>query len=104
MISRRSTNVCLSVLTLFLSLVLCEGLFRAIGFDFAKQEQAWRDSPFYGQEPSPNRRASFYTSWPCHMDWSSLSLKVVRAKFPWDPYCSEPPVTAHYKRLGFRNP
>ncbi len=45
LVARASTNICLSLLTLFVLLALGEGFFRTIGFDFSREEQAWRRVP-----------------------------------------------------------
>ena len=99
------TNIGLSLLTVLLSLALCEGFFRAIAFDFAKQEQAWRETPLFGQQPIvPTGEVFFRHPGPAMWSGRLLSLNAAKAKLPWDPYGSEDVVTAKYDRLGFRNP
>lgn len=104
-ISRVSVNICLSILTLFAFVVVSEAFFRLVRFDFAREEQAFRDAPVYGTQPTlPVGEVYFRRPGPATWSGRLLSQNVTRANVPWDPYASEPPVTAKYNKEGFRNP
>jgi hypothetical protein len=103
-ISRLSANICLSILSLLVFVVVSEAFFRLIRFDFAHEERAFRDVPIYGTQPTlPIGEVSFRRPGPATWSGRLLSLNVTRANVPWDPYASQPPVTAKYNKEGFRN-
>jgi hypothetical protein len=104
-ITRLSANICLSILSLFVFLVVSEAFFRLIRFDFAREEQAFRDMPIYGTQPTlPVGEVYFHRPGPATWTGRILSRNVQLAHVPWDPYASEPAVTAKYNKAGFRNP
>jgi len=104
-VSRTSTNSCLSILSLFVILALCEGFFRTIGFDFAGEERAWRKVPPYYRQPIVPTGEVFFRR-PGPQTWTGQVLNTYlkqRNVLP-NPYNNEPVITVKYNRAGFRNP
>jgi hypothetical protein len=109
MASRVSTNLCLSLLSLLVSIAMGEGFFRGIGYDFADEEQAWRKIPIYYRQPIVPTGDVFFRR-PGLEQWTGqvLNTKVrIIVKQPSilpNPYTNEPVITVEYDRNGFRNP
>lgn len=104
-ISSVLTNFCISLLSLFVFLALCETFFRAIGFDFAKQERIWRMTPvFYRYPIVPTGEAFFRRSGPEEWSGQVLNTMLRQLNIQPNPYGNEQLVTIKYNRNGFRNP
>jgi hypothetical protein len=104
-IFRLSTNLSLSVLFLFVSVIICEGFFRAIGFDFAQEKRAWlKMPPYYRQPIVPTGEAFFRRPGPEQWTGQVLSTVMKSRNASLNPYINEPVVTIAYNKWGFRNP
>jgi hypothetical protein len=103
-ISRASTHICLLLLSLFLFLALCEGVFRTIGFDFARQKDAWLRSPlFYRQPIVPTGEVFFRRPGPEEWTGQVLHTRLMQLNILPNPYSNEAVITVKYNRVGFRN-
>ncbi len=104
-ISRVSTRLCLSWLSLLTFLAAGEAVCRMAGLDFSLEERAWRRvPPFYRQPTVPTGEVFFRRPGPER--WTGRVLHTVlkqRGIVP-NPYADEPVVTVEYNREGFRNP
>lgn len=104
LVSGASTKFCLSVLSLFVILALCEGFFRAIGFDFAREERAWRDVPIYYRLPIvPTGEVFFRRPGPESWTGQVLNSRLMQLHIVPNPYSDEPMITVKYNKVGFRN-
>ncbi len=103
-VSRVSTSVCLSLLSLIVTLLLCEGVFRAVGFDFARQEQALQKLPVYYRLPSvPTGQVYFRRRGPEQWTGQVLNTMMKQANLLPNPYGNEEVITVTYDSKGFRN-
>ncbi len=104
-ISRVSTNLCVSLLSLIVFLALGEGFFRGIGFDFAGEERAWRQvPPFFRLPIAPTGDVFFKRPGSEHWTGQVLNTRVAQLGDDPNPYAEEPVITVDYDRRGFRNP
>ena len=103
-VSNASTNTCLSVLSLFVTLAVCEGLFRAVGFDFSREEQAWRRIPPYYRQPIVPTGEVFFRR-PGPQSWSGqvINTRMAQLNIAPNPYVDEPEKTITYNKTGFRS-
>jgi hypothetical protein len=104
-ISRVSTNLCLSLLSLFVCLAVGEEFFRGIEFDFAGEERAWRQIPIYYRAPIAPTGDIFFKR-PGSEQWTGqvLNTRLKQLGVLPNPYTNEPAITVEYDRRGFRNP
>lgn len=104
-IARLSTKLCLSLWSLLATVAIFEGVFRAVGFDFAREEEKWRKSPpFFRQPTVPTGSVFFRRPGPEQWTGQVLNTQLKLLNIRPNPYASEPVVTIHYNRSGFRNP
>ncbi|WP_089728948.1 hypothetical protein [Candidatus Thiosymbion oneisti] len=105
-VSRASTDICLSILSLFTILTLCEGFFRIIEFDFApSRERAWRKTPTYYRKPTvPTGEVFFRRPGPQTWTGQVRNTVLIQNNIEPNPYNNEPVITVKYNKLGFRNP
>ena len=103
-ISRVSTNLCLSLLSIFMFLAVLEGFFRGIGFDFVHEEQAWRQIPIYFRLPNiPTGDIFFRRPGPEQWTGQVLNTRLKQLGILPNPYMNEPVITVEYDSRGFRN-
>ena len=104
-ISRVSTKLCLSLLSLFVFLSVGEGFFRIIGFDFGGEVRAWRKIPvFYRMPIAPTGTVFFKRPGPEQWTGQVLNTRLKQLGILPNPYMNEPVITVEYDRKGFRNP
>lgn len=104
-VSRVSTNICLSILSVIIILVLSESAFRLIGFDFANEKHAFQKLPIYYRFPTvPTGQVFFRRSGPEQWTGQVLNTMVGKSAIEPNPYASEPIITVTYNKVGFRNP
>lgn len=97
-------RVCLLVLTCCLLLALAEGAGRLLGVDFAREEEAWRQTPPYFRLPvEPTGEAFFRRNGPEEWTGQVLCSHLKQLGLSPNPYTNEPVVTVRYDRFGFRN-
>jgi len=104
--SRVSTNLCLSLLSLFGCLAVGEVFLRGIGFDFAgEEERAWRQVPIFYRFPMAPSGDIFFKR-PGSEQWTGqvLNTQLKQLGVLPNPYTKEPVITVSYDRRGFRNP
>jgi hypothetical protein len=105
-VSRVTTKLCLSSISLVLLLAAGEGCFRIAGVDFAaKQEQLWQEIPTYYQMPIARQGDAFFKrqggeAWTGQL----LNTELTRLGILPNPYTNEPAITLAYDSWGFRNP
>jgi hypothetical protein len=106
LISRVSTQFCLALLGLVMLLLLGEGGFRAVGFDFAQREEdAWlRYAPSVRQPVVPTGEVYFRRPGPIEWTGQNLYSTLQLFRIQPNPYSQEPVITVTYNRFGFRNP
>lgn len=89
--ARLGSRIILTVLTLMLTLLVAEGFFRVIGYDFDRQEQKLSEVPIFFRQPRvPTGDVFFRREGPAV--WKGPVLHLGQK------------VTVHYDKLGFRNP
>lgn len=104
-VSRVSTAICLSILSGVILLLLCEVFFRAVGFDFAREEQAWRRIPPFFRAPNvPTGQVFFRRRGPEQWTGQVLNTFLRQLNVQPNPYGDEREVTVSYNKNGFRNP
>ena len=104
-LARVATNVGLALVSVSLGLLLCEGVFRVIGIDFAREEKNWRASPvFYRQPTVPTGEVFFRRPGPDEWIGRVVNSRALRVKPRPNPYSGEPTITVRYNEMGFRNP
>lgn len=104
-LSRLSTNLCLSLLSVFVFLAVGEGFFRVILFDFADEARAWhRMPPYYRMPIVPSGQVFFRRPGPEHWTGRALNTLLNEYGVSPNPYTNEAVITVHYDRRGFRNP
>ena len=94
-IPRVSTNLCLSLLSLFVFFAVGEGFFRVIGYDFAAGEvRAWHKTPIYYRQPIAPTGDVFFKR-PGSGRWTGqvLSTQVKYHGILPNPYTNEPVIT-----------
>lgn len=100
-----STKLCLSILSLFVVVALCEGIFRAIDYDFVGEERAWRKyPPFYRQPMTPTGEVFFRRQGPFTWTGQVLNQFLTQNNVEPNPYRNEPVITVTYNQFGFRIP
>ena len=104
-VHRLSTNICLSLLSVFVILVVCEGFFRAIAFDFADEKKVWQKAPPYYRQPIVPTGEVFFRH-PGPEEWTGqvLNTRLSQLNILPNPYTDEPVITVKYNSAGFRNP
>ncbi|NQT94520.1 MAG: hypothetical protein HQ559_17325 [Lentisphaerae bacterium] len=102
---RKLRQIGVSLLSVLLSLFLAEVLFRVVGFDFAREEQALNRIPPYYRQPTEPTGEVFFRR-PGSQRWSGqvLNTRLKQLSIFPNPYHDEPVVTVEYDRRGFRNP
>ena len=104
-VHRVSTNLCLSLLSVFMLLAVCEVFFRAIAFDFANERKAWQKTPPYYRQPIvPTGEVFFRHAGPEEWTGQVLNTRLSQLHILPNPYTNEPVITVKYNKEGFRNP
>jgi hypothetical protein len=104
-LSQLSSNLCLSVLSLFTIIAISEGMIRLIDFDFSAEERAWQNTPVYYRKPTiPSGEVYYKRSGPEQWTGQVLNTIVTQLDIQPNPYIDEPVITVKYDRNGFRNP
>jgi hypothetical protein len=98
-------KVSLVVLSTMLSLVILEGGFRVVGFDFDSLGKPGNDIPIYYRRPTVQAGDGVFRR-PGPASWYGKVLAgYMRMNGANEgPYADEQPVLAEYDALGFRNP
>jgi len=100
-----STKLSLSVMSGFLCVAFGEVGLRAVGFDFADEERAWKQIPPYYRQPIvPTGEAFFRRSGPEEWTGQVLYTRMKQLGVDPEPYADEPTVTVTYNENGFRIP
>lgn len=103
-VARASTNICVSLLTMFVLVVITEGMFWIVRFDFAKEERAWRNTPVFWRYPMvPTGEAFFRRSGPQQWTGQVLNAHLMQRNLRPNPYSRDPVITVKYNSTGFRN-
>ena len=91
---------------MFAFLLICEGFFRSIGYDFAsKQEVLWREYPICFRQPMvPMGETYFRRHGPDRWKGQTLYTATKILNIEPNPYGSEPVIMVKYDKYGFRNP
>jgi len=104
-ITRLTRQVSLALISLVVTLVVAEGIFRVVGFDFSGGERAWRRvPPYYRQPTEPSGAVFFRRSGPERWTGQVLNTRLRQLGVLPNPYANEPAITVSYDRNGFRNP
>lgn len=104
LVTQISTRLCFSLLTLLVLLASAEGSFRVIGYDFAREEQVWREIPIYYRQPlTPTGDVYFKRSGPDQWTGQVLYTMLEHVGVVPNPYAKEPVITVNYDKRGFRN-
>jgi hypothetical protein len=99
-----SRRLCIFLLAMFAAVAVLELFFRVIGFDFAREEQAWHKTPIYFRQPViPTGDVFFRRPGPEEWTGQVLNARLQQLKVTPNPYRDEPIITVRYDRLGFRN-
>lgn len=104
-IRRRSTNLCVSVISILALVGVGEGVCRIAGVDFAREESRWREMPPFNRQPIVPAGEVFFRR-PGPQTWTGQVLGTAArlSGFDTDAYDAEPVQTVAYDSLGFRNP
>lgn len=105
-ISRVSTNLCLILLSLLVSLAVGGVFLRSIDFDFASgEDRAWRQVPIFFRVPMASSGETFFKRHgPEQWTGQVLNTRLKQVGVLPNPYANEPVITVAYDRNGFRNP
>jgi len=96
---------CLCFLSLGLTVGGLELFFRAIKFDFTRQEANWRRLPPFERQPmTPCGTVFFRRTGPERWNGQILNSILRQLHISPNPYRDEPKITVAYNELGFRNP
>jgi hypothetical protein len=103
-VARFSETLCMVIVSVSIVPFFLEGVFRLIGFDFAREEEAWRKMPPYYRQPIVPFGEVFFRR-PGPEQWTGQVLKtvVIESGISPNPYGDEPTVTVKYNQMGFRN-
>jgi hypothetical protein len=103
--SRVTADACLVVLAVLGALVLAEGAFRAVGFDFdaGRSRAARAIPPFYRQPTVPFGEAFFRRPGPERWSGPVLFTRLRQLGVHPNPYGGELSIDVVYDRQGFRN-
>jgi len=103
-LARSTTNLCLSMLSIFIFISMAEVFFSLIEFDFG-EARAWKATPVYYRQPVvPTGEVYFRRPGP--EDWTGqvLNTFMTQRHVSPNPYEQEPIISVHYDSKGFRNP
>jgi hypothetical protein len=104
-VTRIAANACLVFLNVSLIVAFCEVGFRAVDFDFAKEQQGFeRLAVFYRQPRVPTGKVFFRRPGPQEWNGQVLNFEALRRKLAPNPYIDEPEISVQYNDIGFRNP
>lgn len=99
-----TAGICLSVISLFVSVAGMETVFRWLRCDFRRQDAAWRRlPPFFRRPMTPMAGALFRRAGPDEWTGQVIRAYVRHERLPTEPYDDEPAITVKYDEHGFRN-
>ncbi len=103
-LGRLSLRLCLATLSFLATVILAEGFFRLIRFDFRLQQFWLNRTPPYWQKPRVPSGTVFFrrqgnVQWTGQVQKSHLDILGLAS----DAYANEPVVTLKYDEFGFRN-
>jgi hypothetical protein len=103
-LARLSANFCLLLLSGVFVAGTLEIFFRAIGFDFAHEEENWRKTPPYYRQPIVESGEVYFRR-PGPETWTGrvLDIRLKQLNIFPNPYTNETAITVKYDRFGFRN-
>ena len=103
--ARMTGTLCLSLLSVLVLLAIGEAFFRAIAYDLANEEKAFRAlPPFFRQPTEPIGQVFFKRPGPERWTGQVLNTYVSMLGLIPNSYENEPVITVEYNAQGFRNP